>query len=123
MRELAREYLAHRLSRRDFVRTATAAGFSLAAARSAATALAPITAPPVASGALATPFSGTGGELVAEQLRAAGVQFLFVCNSSGMGALCDALVDRPDMQFIQAVSEGQVVGMADGYAKATGRAS
>jgi thiamine pyrophosphate-dependent acetolactate synthase large subunit-like protein len=119
MRELAREYLARHLSRRDFVRTATAAGFSLAAARSAASALAPI-APAGTATASTTPFAGTGGELVAEQLRAAGVRFLFVCNSSGMGALCDALVDRPDLQLIQATSEHQAVAIADGYAKASG---
>jgi benzoylformate decarboxylase len=66
---------------------------------------------------------GTGGELLAEQLRAIGTRFLFVCNSSGMGALCDAVVDRPDLQFIQAISENQAVGMADGFAKATGQTS
>ena len=120
MRELAREYLGRRLSRREFVRTATAAGFSLAAARSAASALAPIAAPAGSAAGRATPFTGTGGELVAEQLRAAGVRFLFVCNSSGMGALCDALVDRPDLQLIQATSEHQAVALADGYAKASG---
>jgi benzoylformate decarboxylase len=37
-----------------------------------------------------------------------------------MGALCDAVVDRPDLQFIQGISENQAVAMADGYAKATG---
>lgn len=120
MRDLAGDYLARRLSRREFVRTATAAGFSLAAARSAASALAPIAASAGSAAGRAVPFSGTGGELVAEQLRAAGVRFLFVCNSSGMGALCDALVDRPDLQFIQATSEHQTVAIADGFAKASG---
>jgi len=115
VRDLARSYLDRRLSRRDFVRLSTAAGFSLAAARSAAAALEPL-----ARGATATA-EGTGGELLAEQLRAAGVKFLFVCNSSGMGPLCDAVIDRPDLQFIQGVSEHQVVAMADGYAKASGK--
>ena len=115
MRELARQYLTGELTRRSFVGRVTAAGFSLAAARSAAVALA-------ASGST-TPVTGTGGELLAEQLRAAGVRFLFVCNSSGMGALCDAVVDRPDLQFIQSVSEHQAVAIADGFAKASGGVS
>ncbi len=121
MRDFAGEFLRDRISRRAFIRKASAAGFSLAAAESAAAALDPLAR--AAQRALVRSFVGTGGELLAEQLRAFGTRFIFVCNSSGMGPLCDALVDRPDMQFIQAVSENQVVGMADGYAKATGGAS
>jgi len=121
MRELARQYLLGHISRREFVRLSTAAGFTLAAARSAVGALEPIaTTEDTVTGATAT-FEGTGGELLAEQLRAAGVRFIFICNSSGMGSLCDAVVDRPDLQLIQGTSEHQVVAMADGYAKATGR--
>jgi thiamine pyrophosphate-dependent acetolactate synthase large subunit-like protein len=67
--------------------------------------------------------TGTGGELLAEQIQAVGTRFIFICNSSGMGPLCDAAVDRPNLQFIQGVSENQAVAMADGYAKATGQAS
>lgn len=121
MRELVREYLSGSTSRRGFIRQSMAAGFSLAAARSAAAALAPLQASGAAP--LTRPVVGTGGELLAEQLLAAGTRFIFVCNSSGMGPLCDAVVDRPKLQFIQGVSEGQVVAMADGFAKATGRAS
>lgn len=114
MRDLARMFLEGQVSRRDFVRLSTAAGFSLAAARSAVGALGSISAN-------TTTFLGTGGELVAEQLRAIGTHFIFVCNSSGMGALSDAVVDRPDLQFIQSTSEHQAVAIADGYAKASGR--
>jgi len=128
MRDLAKDYLRRRISRRDFIRRSTAAGFSLAAAQSAASALEPILRAEGPGAALAATtatktFTGTGGELLAEQLRAAGVRFLFVCNSSGMGALCDAVVDRPDLQFIQSTSEHQVVAIADGFAKASGRAA
>src|SRR5712692_10074166 len=115
MRELVREYLDLGISRRSFIRKAAAAGFSLPAARSAAAALAPLQA------AGTRPITGTGGELLAEQLLAVGTRFVFICNSSGMGSLCDAAVDRPKLQFIQGVSENQAVAMADGYAKATGR--
>src|SRR5262249_3744178 len=125
MRELAREFIEQGISRRAFIRKTAAAGFSPAAARSALSALEPLRSAThhAAPASDMKTFMGTGGELLAEQLRAVGTRFLFVCNSSGMGALCDAVVDRPDLQFIQGISENQVVGMADGFAKATGRAS
>src|SRR5205807_321372 len=106
-------------SRRRFVQLSTAAGFSLAATHSAAGAIESM----ARSHPSPVTFQGTGGELVAEQLRAAGTHFIFVCNSSGMGPLCDAVVDRPDLQFIQGTSEHQTVAMADGFAKATLRPS
>src|SRR5436190_6693477 len=120
MRKLAKKYLSGQLSRRDFVRMSTAAGFSIAAARSAAGALESVARSTAAS---TRTFQGTGGELVAEQLRTMGTRFIFVCNSSGMGALSDAVVDRPDLQFIQAPSEHQAVAIADGFAKATAQPS
>ncbi len=129
MRHLVKDYLGQKVSRRSFIGKATAAGFSIAAARSSLNALDPIvrakTIRPNAEVPITTTttFTGTGGELLAEQIRAAGTRFIFICNSSGMGPLCDAVVDRSDLQFIQGVSENQAVAMADGYAKATGRAS
>lgn len=125
MRELACALLKGKLSRRQFVRAMTAVGFTAASARSAIASLAPVMAgqgSPVTRGRSWTrPFVGSGGELVAEQVAAAGTRFIFVCNSSGMGALSDALVDRPQLQFIQGVSEHQVMAIADGYAKASGQ--
>jgi acetolactate synthase I/II/III large subunit len=128
MRDLVKDYLGRSISRRSFIGKSTAAGFSIAAARSAVSALEPLVSVRAGTAGRAaiadtTAFAGTGAELLAEQLRAFGTRFIFICNSSGMGALCDAAVDRPDLQFIQGVCEGQVVGMADGYAKATGQPS
>lgn len=125
MRELARDYLGQRIERRDFIRLAMAAGFSLGAARSAVGSLEPLRGSKPSSfgpAAQATTriMTGRTGELVAEQLLAFGTRFIFVCNSSGMGPLCDALVDRPQLQFIQWVSEHQVMAIADGFAKASG---
>ncbi|MCZ6486241.1 MAG: thiamine pyrophosphate-binding protein [Acidobacteria bacterium] len=54
-------------------------------------------------------------------MKAAGVKYLFLTNGSGLGPLCDALVDRPEMQVILGVHEGHCVSMADGYAKASGK--
>ena len=128
MQGFVKDYLGGKISRRSFIRKSTAAGFSAVAARSALESLQPIVSAnpaPTVSGATTSTISitGNGGELLAEQLLAAGVRFIFVCNSSGMGSLCDAVVDRPDLQFIQGISENQAVAMADGYAKATGQTS
>ena len=144
MREIVRDYLDGRIPRRTFVKRMSQAGFGAAAAASALKSLEPLAhaqggqaaqpqggqAAPVQgspagdspAGGLVIPFEGTGGELLAEQLRAAGIKFLFLGNGSGLGSLCDALVDRPDMQLILAVHEDHCVSMADGYAKASGKA-
>lgn len=127
MREIVRDYLDRTMPRRDFFKRMSQAGFGTAAALSALESLEPVLqaqgadAGAAASPGLVTPFQGTGGELLAEQLRAAECRYLFLGNGSGVGSLCDALVDRPDMQIILAVHEDLCVAMADGYAKASGK--
>jgi thiamine pyrophosphate-dependent acetolactate synthase large subunit-like protein len=127
MREIVRDYLDGRIPRRAFIKRMSQAGFGIAAAASALKSLEPLVyAQETPAGAspspgLVTPFEGTGGELLAEQLRAAGIKYLFLGNGSGLGSLCDALVDRPDMQIILGVHEDHCVSMADGYAKASGK--
>lgn len=123
MRRHIEDYLSGGISRRSFVRRVTAAGFTLATAQSALRALEPVSqmGTPAAPGdARFIPATGQAGELVVKQLKEFGTKYLFVCNSSGMGPLADALVDQPDMHFIQAVSEHQTMAIADGYAKASG---
>jgi thiamine pyrophosphate-dependent acetolactate synthase large subunit-like protein len=124
MRDLVRRYLQHGLSRRGFVDCMVQSGFSFLAANSVLASLAPAFAqeaakPPGASFTRA--FRGTGGELLAEQLRDAGVEYLFLGNGTGVSPLCDALVDRPNMKIILAVHEALCVAMADGYARASGK--
>lgn len=58
-------------------------------------------------------FRGTGGELLAEQLHEAGIEYLFIGNGTGVSPLCDAIVDRPNMKIVLAVHEGLCVAMAD----------
>jgi benzoylformate decarboxylase len=50
-----------------------------------------------------------------------GVSVIFGNPGSTEMPLMDALVDRPDMQYALALQEATAVGMADGYAQATGR--
>src|SRR5437868_13926712 len=123
MRELVRSYLQHGLSRRGFVDRMVQSGFSVMAANSVLASLTPAFAQESAKkeGAYTRAFRGTGGELLAEQLREAGVEYLFVGNGTGVSPLCDAAVDRSDMKVILAVHEGLCVAMADGYARASGK--
>src|SRR5437016_6087700 len=121
MRELVRSYLQKGLSRRTFLRRMTQAGFSAVAAKSALAALAPGQEPASAAKPLTRVFKGTGGELLAEQLLDAGVDYLFLGNGTGVSPLCDALVDRPKLKIIMGVHEALLVAMADGYSRASGK--
>ncbi len=64
---------------------------------------------------------GTGGALFVQQLKAAGVEYIFFNPSTGDFPIFDALVDEPSIQLIKGVQEGAVVAMADGYARASGK--
>ena len=121
MRHLVKDLLNCNLSRRSFLAGMVAAGYSASAAKSAFQAVAPFVPGAEVPPTLTRTVTGTGADLLAEQLLEAGARYLFVCNGSGLGPLCDALVSRPQLQFIQAVQEGQAVAIADGYAKASGK--
>ncbi len=125
MRDLVMQFLDHNLSRRGFLRKMTAAGFSVMAARSMLDSLNSLAAAPAAHSA-GSPAGfkvvrGTGGELLVEQLSAAGVEFIVIGNSSHLRNVYDAVVDRPSVHLILAVEEGQAVAIASGYAMASGK--
>ncbi|HWP44264.1 MAG TPA: thiamine pyrophosphate-binding protein [Blastocatellia bacterium] len=122
MRDLVMGYLSNKLSRRSFFRRMTAAGFTTVAAKEMLNSLAPITSaagPAAQEGDGYKTVQGTGGDLLVEQLQAAGIKFLFVGTSSHFRNVYDALVDRPSMHLILTVEEGQAVAMAAGYAMAS----
>ncbi len=122
MRDLVMAYLKHDLSRRGFLRSMAAAGFTVAAAESVLASLVPVAHAQSAGKPYVKPFEGTGGALLAEQLMQAGVEYLFVGNGSGLGALCDAVLERPPLKLVLATHEAHVVAMASGYAMATRKA-
>jgi benzoylformate decarboxylase len=106
------------ISRRGFVNRLLGLGFSLASAEAI---LAPLETSeqagrnePVASG---YSFEGTGGALVVEQVKAAGVEYVFTNPGSFEIGFFDALIDNPGLQIIVGLHEGVVTSMADGYAK------
>ncbi len=63
----------------------------------------------------------TGKEALAKMLIAEGVEYLFGNPGTSETPLLDVLQDFPQIKYIQALQEGTAVGMADGYARATGR--
>ena len=126
MRELIKQYLDRGLSRRNFLSGLGAIGISSAAASAMARSLAPFLAEADDAGANGNPawmrqVRGTGGVLLAEQLKAAGIEHIFVNPSSGQAPFFDALVDEPKLHLINALQEGALAAMADGFAKASGK--
>jgi benzoylformate decarboxylase len=63
----------------------------------------------------------TGKEALAKMLIAEGVEYLFGNPGTSETPLLDVLQDFPQIKYVQALQEGTAVGMADGYARATGR--
>lgn len=118
MKSLAKQFLDHELTRREFAVGVAALGFSAAAAESVAAAVA---APGGNRSRRGRAFSGTGGEVLAECLRAAGAEYVFDTNSTGQTSFYDALMSRADLKLIVALQEGQAVSMAHGYELASGR--
>ena len=114
MRELVSQYLSKSISRRRFVTRLVSTGVSLAAAQSVLQSLTPL----VHGAAQGTSpegvkiFEGTGGEAFAEQLIASGVKYVFGNSSSGDAPFYDALVDRPQLNYILTPHEGPGAAMA-----------
>src|SRR5205807_1069384 len=102
MRQIVKDYLDGLIPRRTFMKRMSQAGFGAAATASVLKSLEPLAqaqeqeetpaeggqaargrggqAAPAPPGTLIAPFQGTGGELLAEQLRAAGTKYLFLGN-------------------------------------------
>ena len=114
MKKLMYQFLAHRISRRTFMEALAGLGVSAAGIRSV------VRAADTASHGLPTTahrVTGTGGELMVEQMRAAGVRFLFTNPGSFEVGFFDAFLDKPGMNLILGLHEGIVISMADGYHK------
>jgi benzoylformate decarboxylase len=62
-----------------------------------------------------------GRDVLLEVLRSEGVEHVFGNPGSTELPLIDALAEADDLRYVLALQEATVVGMADGYAQATGR--
>jgi len=122
MKELMKQYLDRGISRRALMQNLTTIGLSTVAAKTVVKALAPVSAKAATATPGATrPFTGNGGQLYVEQLKSAGVQYYFFNPSTGDAPIFDAFVDEPAIQLIKGIQEGVVAGMADGYARLSGK--
>ncbi|MBI3326510.1 MAG: thiamine pyrophosphate-binding protein, partial [Nitrospinae bacterium] len=63
----------------------------------------------------------TGRHAFLDVLHRAGVEYIFGNPGTTELPLMDGLVDRPQLKYILALQEGAAVGMADGYAQASGK--
>jgi thiamine pyrophosphate-dependent acetolactate synthase large subunit-like protein len=123
MRDLVMNYLNQDLSRRGFFKAMAAAGFTAAATESVLQNLVAVAHAESGGKEYVRTFEGNGGELLAEQLLQTGIEYLFVGNGSGLGSLCDAVIDRPKLKLVLATHEAHVVAMASGFTMASGQTS
>ena len=65
----------------------------------------------------------TGKRALMEVLRAEEVRYIFGNPGTSEAPIMDALEEYPDIEYMLATQEGVAMGMADGYAIATGRPS
>ena len=122
MRKLVNDLINAKISRRSFLAGMAAASYGATAAKSALAAVEPFIPGSEMPEGYTRSVTGTGGELMVEQILETGAEYMFIANGSGLGPLCDALVSRPGkLTLIQATHEGQVLSIADGYAKASGK--
>jgi thiamine pyrophosphate-dependent acetolactate synthase large subunit-like protein len=124
MRELVSSYLNKGISRRDFARRLGVLGFTTTAISSI---LEPLEILAMDEGQVVpnakdeVVISGTGGELLVAQARAAGVEYLFTNPGSYEVGFFDAIVDDEQIHLIEGLHEGIVISMADGYHKVSGK--
>ena len=118
MRSLFKKYFDHKISRRDFGTKLLALGFSQIAVNSFLGAAAEAREPLPDMG---VKMSGTGADILAATLRAAGVDYIFGTSATGMSPFFDALTVNNDMQFISSIAESQATSMAHGYELVTGK--
>lgn len=115
MQNLIRRFLDRELSRRGLARELAAVGLTAAATQSL---IETLDATETGSRDLAAPggreMTGSGGELVMEQAKAAGSEYLFTNPGSFEVGLFDAQITS-GVPLIMGLHEGIVVAMADGY--------
>ena len=64
-----------------------------------------------------------GKHIVMKMLQAEGVKYIFGNPGTTETPFLDAVQDYPDIQYMLATQEAPAIGMADAYARATGRPS
>ena len=117
MRDLIKQFVDQRLSRRDFGAGLAALGFSASAVQSVVGSLAHADEGPVAA---PLRMEGTGSEVMLATLQAGGVRNIFGTTATGMSPFFDALALQSDTRMILSIAESQATSMAHGYELASG---
>ena len=65
----------------------------------------------------------TGKHALMEMLKAEGVKYVFGNPGTSESPIMDAIEDHPELEYVLVVQEGVAMGMADAYARATGKPS
>jgi len=117
MKDLMNRFLEHRISRRAFCQALAAMGVSATGITSVVRAA---EATERGNAGMGRPFTGTGGELMVEQMKAAAVRYLFTNPGSFEVGFFDSFLDQPGINLIMGLHEGIVISMADGYNKVSG---
>ncbi|NNE38465.1 MAG: hypothetical protein HKN08_09185, partial [Gammaproteobacteria bacterium] len=113
MRKLVNDLINAKISRRGFLAGMAAASYGVTAAKSALAAVEPYIPGSAMPEGYTRQATGTGAELMVDQILETDTKYLFIANGSGLGPICDALVKRPGkLTFIQATHEGQVLSIA-----------
>ena len=76
---------------------------------------------PIYGSKVGSPVMVLGRDVLVEVLRTEGVRHVFGNPGSTELPLMDALAEADDLHYVLGLQEATVVGMADGYAQATGR--
>jgi acetolactate synthase-1/2/3 large subunit len=66
---------------------------------------------------------GTGAQIIVEAMKLEGIKYLFGMSSSAVLPLLDVVCDTPEIEYIQSQHEQNAMYVANGYARATGKAS
>jgi thiamine pyrophosphate-dependent acetolactate synthase large subunit-like protein len=119
MRELMKNFLNGTVSRRAFLKRMMNLGFTAAAAHSMLGSLLSVESAPMSQVESYKSIVGSGGMLMIEQLKAAGVEYVFTNPGSYEVGFFDAFLHTPGMQHIMGLHEGIVISLADGYHKVT----
>src|ERR1044071_3106063 len=99
------------LSRRQLMSGLSAIGLSAGATKAVAQSLETFGQGGAPAPTAVREVTGTGGALFVQQLKAAGVEYIFFNPSTGDYPIFDALVDEPSITLIKGVQEGAVVAM------------
>lgn len=119
MRAIVSTYLNNSISRRRFIKSMLASGFTFASTDSLLRSLEGAHSELPADPAQFRTIQGSGGDLLVQQIKEAGVKYVFTNTGSYEAGFFDALVKEPDLQLILGLHEGVVVSMADGYHRIT----